>query len=60
MEHFFFPNSTGHQSCAQMQIIGGDADEDHTQIIGGMQSNYRGDISPQVSALLIKMMMYYA
>ena len=37
MEHFFSPNlsrdlrSDAHQS----QIIGGDADEDHTQIIGG-------------------------
>ena len=28
------------------QIIGGDADEDHTQIIGGMQPNYWGDIPP--------------
>ena len=45
MERFFPPNlgkdlrSDAHQS----QIIGGDANEDHTQIIGG-------DISPRVSA----------
>ena len=30
----------------QSQIIGGEADEDHTQIIGGIQSNYWGGISP--------------
>ena len=47
MERFFFPNSgkdlrlDAHQS----QIIGGNANEDHTQIIGGIQSNYWGDIS---------------
>ena len=28
------------------QIIGGDADEGHAQIIGGMQPNYWGGISP--------------
>ena len=50
MEHFFL--STDLRSDAhQSQIIGGDADEDHTQIVGGytlkllggIQSNYRGD-----------------
>ena len=30
----------------QSQIIGGDADEDHTQIVVGIQSNYWGVISP--------------
>ena len=37
----FFPNSSGNlrSDAHQSQIIGGDADEDHTQIIGG-------DISP--------------
>ena len=33
--------------CAhQSQRIGWDADVNHTQIIGGIQSNYWGDISP--------------
>ena len=38
----FFPNSGGdlHSDAHQSQIIGGDADVDHTQIIGGIQSNY--------------------
>ena len=30
----------------QSQIIRGDADENHTEIFGGIQSNYWGDISP--------------
>ena len=39
MEHFFL--STDLRSDAhQSQIIGGDADEDHT--VGGIQSNYWG------------------
>ena len=48
MEHFFSPNSSGDlcSDAHQNQIIGGDADEDHTQIIGGTQSNYWGDTSP--------------
>ena len=46
MEHFFPPtSSTDLRSDAhQSQIIGGNADEDHTQIAGGIQSNYWGDI----------------
>ena len=42
MEHFFSPNScTDLRSDAhQSQIIGGDAGEDHSQIVGGIQSNY--------------------
>ena len=53
----FFPNSSGHlrSDAHQSQIIGGDADVDHTQTIGGIQRNYWGDIfpiSPQVSAPL--------
>ena len=52
MEHFFFPKSSGdlRSDAHQSHIIGGDADEDHTQIIGG-------DISPhppRVSAPLIR------
>ena len=49
MEHFFFPiSSTDLRSDAhQTQIIGGDADEDHTQILGGIYSQIiGGDISP--------------
>ena len=33
-------------SCTPIQIIGGDADVDHSQTIGGIQPNYWGDISP--------------
>ena len=45
----FFPNSGKdlRSDAHQSQIIGGDADEDHTQIIGGIQSNYwEGYIPP--------------
>ena len=55
MKHFFSPNSSGdlRLDSHQSQIIGGDADEDHTQMIGGMQSNYWGGICPfRVSAPL--------
>ena len=55
MEHCFPPNSSGdlRSDAHRSQIIGRDADEDHTQIIGGIQSNYWGDISPPISAPLI-------
>ena len=48
MEDFFSTNSSGdlHSDACQSQIIGGDADEDHTQIIGGIQSNYCWGIYP--------------
>ena len=38
MEHFFPPNSSGHlrSDAHQSQIIGGDADINHTQTIGGI------------------------
>ena len=38
VEHFFSPNSSGdlHSDAHWSQIFGGDADEDHTQIIGGI------------------------
>ena len=57
MEHFFSPNSSGdlRSDAHQSQIIGGDADVDHTQIIGGIMSNYwEGYIPhpPRVSAPL--------
>ena len=37
MEHFFSPNSSGHlrSDAHQSQIIGENADVDHTQAIGG-------------------------
>ena len=42
MELLFSPNSSGdlRSDARQSQIIGGDADVNHTQIIGGIQSNY--------------------
>ena len=44
---FFSPNSSTdlRSEALQSQIIGGDAGEDHTQIVGGIQSNY-WDLSP--------------
>ena len=44
----FSPNSSGHlrSDAHYSQIIGGDADVDHTQTIGGVQSNYLGGIYP--------------
>ena len=59
MEHFFSPNSSGNlrSDAHQSQIIGGDENEDHTQIIGGIQSNHWGGYippSPRVSAPLHK------
>ena len=44
----FSPNSGGdlRSDENQSQIIGWVTDVDHTQIIGGIQSNYWGDISP--------------
>ena len=58
MKHFFSLNSSGdpRSDARKSQIIGGDADVDHTQIIGGIQSNYWGDIfrhPPRVSAPLL-------
>ena len=37
MNHFFFPNSSVHlrSDAHQSQIIGGDADVDHSKTIGG-------------------------
>ena len=48
MEHFFPSNSSGYlrSDAHQSQIIWGEADVDHTQIIGGgIQSKYLEDIS---------------
>ena len=48
MEHFFSPNSSEDLRSAadQSQIIGGDADEDHPQIIRRDTVKLWGDISP--------------
>ena len=56
---FFTPNSSGDLRSAvhQSQIIGGDADVDHTQIIGAGYSQIIGGYippSPQVSAPLFR------
>ena len=47
MEQFFSPNSRGHlrSDAYQSQIIGGDADVDHTKLLGGYSQIIRGDIS---------------
>ena len=44
----FFPNSSTdlRLDAHQSQIIGGDADEDHTQIVGGNTVKLLGDTSP--------------
>ena len=57
MEHFFSPNSSTdlRADAHQSQIIGGDADEDHTQIVGGSTVKLLGGYispSPLVSAPL--------
>ena len=48
MEPFFSPKSSGYlrSDAQQSQIIGGDADADHTQIIGRDTFKLLGDISP--------------
>ena len=58
MEHFFPPNSGGdlRSDAHQSQIIGGDADINHTQIIGGETVKLLGGIYPpipRVSAPLV-------
>ena len=48
MEHFLSPNSGGdlRSDPHQSQIIGGDADEDHTQIIEGDTVKLLGGYTP--------------
>ena len=48
MEHLFSPNSSTdlRSDAHQSQIIGGDADDDHTQIVEEIQSNYLGGYIP--------------
>ena len=50
MEHFFSPNSSRdlRSDAYQSQIIGGDADEDHTQIIGGNTVKLLGVYIPTI------------
>ena len=50
MEHFFSPNSGGdlRTDAHQSQIIGGDADVDHTQIIGGDTVKLLGGYIPSI------------
>ena len=55
MEHFFSPNSSTdlRSDAHQSQIIGGDADEDHSQIVGGYTVKLLGGTyPPRVSAPL--------
>ena len=55
MEHLFSPNSDGHlrSDAHQSQIIGGNADVDHTQTIWGDTVKLLGEIyPPRVSAPL--------
>ena len=57
----FFPKFT--LSCTPFQIIGGDAEVNHSQTIGGVQPNYRGGyipsipLPPRVSAPLIEFLL---
>ena len=48
VEHFFPPNLSGdmRSDAHQSQIIGGDADVDHTQNNWGIRQIIGGDISP--------------
>ena len=48
MEHFFSPISSSdlRSDAHQSQTIGGDADEDNSQIVGGIESNYWGGYIP--------------
>ena len=48
MEYFFPPNSSTdlRTDAHQSQIIGGDADEDHTQIVGGYTVKLLGGCIP--------------
>ena len=50
MEHFFPPNSRGdlRSDAHQSQIIGGDADVDHSQIIGGYTVKLLGGYIPPI------------
>ena len=51
MEHFFSPNSSEHlcSDTHQSQIIGGDADVNHTQTIGGDTVKLLGGYIPHIT-----------
>ena len=62
MEHFFprIQVDTYAQIYARVKLMGGMQDVDHTQTIGGIQSNYLGGyIPPRVSAPLIRAKRFY-
>ena len=48
LEHFFpqIQVDTYAQMHSRVKLLGGDADIDHTKLLGGIQSNYWGDVSP--------------
>ena len=50
MEHFFSSNSTGdlRSDAHRSQIVGGDADEDHTQILWKDTVKLLGGINPLI------------
>ena len=50
MEHFFSPNLSGglRSDAHRSQIFGGDADEDHSQIIGGNTVKLLGGYIPPI------------
>ena len=52
MEHFFYPNLSGdlRSDALRSQILGGDADEDHTLIIGGDTVKLLGGLSAKEMA----------
>ena len=54
MEHFFSPNSRRDlpSDSHQSRIIGGDADEDHTQIVGGDKVKLLRGIYPPTPRVL--------
>ena len=55
MEHFFSPISSGllRSDAHQSQTVGGDADLDHVQTIGGNTVKLLENISLRVSAPLV-------
>ena len=66
MEHFLSPNSCGdlRSDPHQSQIIGGDADKDHTQIIGGTYPPWvlapllKLPLAPQIIPFAIKYSLF--
>ena len=46
MEHFFSPNSSGHLPTPRVKLLGGMQMYAILKLLGGIQSNYWGDIFP--------------